>query len=980
MASSSVGLTSTGPIGLEQLNTSSYVWGVASGIGYATIQQAVDSVRTLYGAGEIVIIHGHTYGENIGAITGGNTEIILLDKRDGTDQRWTWNGTQYVPRDFTQLAGFVAEGMPTKTPASTIMGFDPTGDNGRGTGHLTVSANASQPMPALNISLQPENGDPLRTYMRCDMDAAENPRIQIPAAIEVYSDPAFPGKFNMWVGESVDFTGSKGMYIWAKPDEDAIDFQGETVTGTFDQTIRLNLLGGDVILGMNAAITEAGELSCEAANVAGNITAGAIHASDAVFETCEVDNSPVRTFANTADGPSQGMIWPEFGIPVSEGDHWRDPSIDPATLATYPAVGIAVSTGTAWTFSIDPATIPRLNMANVFTGLNTIASLHVTQAFQATMNNGSQPPVVSPSSGGFALGWNSRAGNGETDFINSNGGIGGGFNWYNVGGGTSIGPATPLSMSLDSSNKLHVTNGLQVAGNIGTIDVTTPGLVMGMRGDGLGSQLAFIDSGAANDRLWMIEGFGNAMQFSAFSDDQATKNVWMQVDRIGVVPTKITTIAPLSSASVFMATYNMGGGVTASSQGVTIGWNLSNANGETDFINAAGGGAGGFAWHNVSSNAVLTSAAVPEMKLDSTGALTIMPVAGGYHCGPLTPGGASAVGIDYNTALRIICCHPTDTAHCGQINLWGYSSDFSQSVLYLNTGDDASNGRFVSLNNSTLFTCGGGLLIGLRGTPTLTSNTHPNINSDGGSVIINPASGGGINFNWDRSGTVYFGNGSGGSVGSIDPAGNAHFNGSVTGGNINAVGFFSSGVTNTIGKLSMDSGGGTFNGNCVASGFYTSGAKAFRITHPLDDEKQLTHCCIEGPEIAVFYRGEAVTKDGVVAVTLPDYFEALTRKEGRTIQLTELYDDEKDPMFGNFLAAGRIVNGKFNVRTSSNVAVKLYWEVKAVRADISPLEVTTTKEKPIDPEPPTAASPKDTGADRDGTPEAREPKSKKVRA
>ena len=944
-------ITNTGPIGIEQINQTFYVWG--GGVGFDTIQAAVDFCRVYNaGIGEIQVIHGHPYGENIGAIAGGSIGIIIIDNRDGHDQRWNWNGTNFVPTYFMQLAGFVAEGSPQRLPASILMGFAPTGDNGRGTGNLTVTANPSEPMPALNISLNPQNGDPLRTFMRCDMDAAENPRIQIPAAIEVYSDPAFPGKFNMWVGESVDFTGSKGMYIWAKPDEDAIDFQGETVTGTFDQTIRLNLLGGDVILGMNAAITEAGELSCEAANVAGNITAGAIHASDAVFETCEVDNSPVRTFANTADGPSQGMIWPEFGIPVSEGDHWRDPSIDPATLATYPAVGIAVSTGTAWTFSIDPATIPRLNMANVFTGLNTIASLHVTQAFQATMNNGSQPPVVSPSSGGFALGWNSRAGNGETDFINSNGGIGGGFNWYNVGGGTSIGPATPLSMSLDSSNKLHVTNGLQVAGNIGTIDVTTPGLVMGMRGDGLGSQLAFIDSGAANDRLWMIEGFGSAMQFSAYSDDQATKNLWMQVDRTGVVPTQITTLAPFSSAGVFSATANIGLGTTAPSQGLAIGWNLSNANGETDFINSRGAAGGGFAWYNAAQNSALTTASAKSMWLDSGNNLhTASNIQAHAEFSYIEAGDVNNVsttaGNPYTRFVAVVS-GKNGTNYPGQFNFETVSSTNTSSVTdtlritHLSQGPDGYSPALWSVNRGAVMYCAANQLrIGPRQAAGGWTTGSPNISSDGASIlVINAAGGGSLYLNWDQgSGGVTFGNGAGTGAATIDAGGNAHFNGTIT-----------------------------------------AGSKSFRIPHPLDETKDLMHGSLEGPEFGVYYRGEAVTKDGVVAITLPDYFEALTRKEGRTIQLTELYDDEREPMFGNFIAAGRINDGKFNVRTTSKVAVKFYWEVKAVRRDIEPLEVKTKKrEIPRGPE--SQPSPADdAGADRDGTPETREPKSKKVRA
>ena len=149
-------------------------------------------------------------------------------------------------------------------------------------------------------------------------------------------------------------------------------------------------------------------------------------------------------------------------------------------------------------------------------------------------------------------------------------------------------------------------------------------------------------------------------------------------------------------------------------------------------------------------------------------------------------------------------------------------------------------------------------------------------------------------------------------------------------GNVNTNGgFFSASVTNTIGKLNMDAGGGTFNGNCVASGFYTSGAKAFRIEHPLDPEQMLTHACIEGPENAVFYRGEIVTVDGNAEVTLPDYFEELTFAEDRSVLLTQVASDGLFTEF-SMLMASRVVDGKFTIRTSLPEAT-VAWEVKAVR-------------------------------------------------
>jgi hypothetical protein len=112
------------------------------------------------------------------------------------------------------------------------------------------------------------------------------------------------------------------------------------------------------------------------------------------------------------------------------------------------------------------------------------------------------------------------------------------------------------------------------------------------------------------------------------------------------------------------------------------------------------------------------------------------------------------------------------------------------------------------------------------------------------------------------------------------------------------------------------------------------------------------HSSIEGPEIAVFYRGEGVTVDGKATVTLPDYFEALTRPEGRTVHLTQIIEDDSEGFA--FVAASRVTGGAFTVRSSVAVA-KFYWEVKAVRDGIALLEVIT--DKPDEPTPLPAPAP-----------------------
>lgn len=113
--------------------------------------------------------------------------------------------------------------------------------------------------------------------------------------------------------------------------------------------------------------------------------------------------------------------------------------------------------------------------------------------------------------------------------------------------------------------------------------------------------------------------------------------------------------------------------------------------------------------------------------------------------------------------------------------------------------------------------------------------------------------------------------------------------------------------------------------------------KHFRIEHPTKPDAYLVHACLEGPESSVYYRGRAQLSDGRAMIRLPEYFEALTRQEGRTVLLTPegrepfplSYERIED---GTFRVYGTVPNGAFS------------WEVKAVRADVEEVEVEVTKD------------------------------------
>jgi len=122
-------------------------------------------------------------------------------------------------------------------------------------------------------------------------------------------------------------------------------------------------------------------------------------------------------------------------------------------------------------------------------------------------------------------------------------------------------------------------------------------------------------------------------------------------------------------------------------------------------------------------------------------------------------------------------------------------------------------------------------------------------------------------------------------------------------------------------------------------GLWTNGTKSFVIDHPTKLGMKLVHSAIEGPENAVFYRGEDQLNNGKLEIYLPEYFEALVQKGNRTVLLTPKFEDENEAI--SQLAASSIENGKFIVRAieNNNPSQKFYWEVKAVRGDLPSLEV-----------------------------------------
>jgi len=113
----------------------------------------------------------------------------------------------------------------------------------------------------------------------------------------------------------------------------------------------------------------------------------------------------------------------------------------------------------------------------------------------------------------------------------------------------------------------------------------------------------------------------------------------------------------------------------------------------------------------------------------------------------------------------------------------------------------------------------------------------------------------------------------------------------------------------------------------ITGGLQVSGPKSFVMTHPTKPGYLLRHASTESPVNGVEYWGTSITDStGKAVVTLPAYFEALTKPDNRIVQLTA----QGAP---TSLAYDPIVAGAFTVRGVSGTPFS--WLVKAERASQS---------------------------------------------
>ncbi|WP_427174473.1 hypothetical protein [Arthrobacter sp. 92] len=136
------------------------------------------------------------------------------------------------------------------------------------------------------------------------------------------------------------------------------------------------------------------------------------------------------------------------------------------------------------------------------------------------------------------------------------------------------------------------------------------------------------------------------------------------------------------------------------------------------------------------------------------------------------------------------------------------------------------------------------------------------------------------------------------------------------------------GTNGSVNLVSHGTGSVALYGNTTVSGtFSATGTKAFVMPHPLDPAKTLMHASTESPVNGVEYWGTATTDaTGTATVTLPTYFEALTKPTGRAILLTP-----EGPTPAQ-LSYEPIAAGAFTVHGPAWQSFS--WLVKAVRQQI----------------------------------------------
>lgn len=672
----------------------------------------------------------------------------------------------------------------------------------------------------------------------------------------------------------------------------------------------------------------------------------------ASFATCNVANSPVRTFANSPDGGGTGgMIWPEFGVAVSNGSEWGT-SIDPAALAyvgtennfagTQTVDGAVVCTG--WRGPLDvSAPVVYLSCGSpdnpsrhpgvlfVLPSPNTDESAWAISAW---------PDDGSGSGPALAFGTEDDSGNMHSwMFVNRTGA---------TASNVTIRP--PVLFERGIVTYSATTSDQSVQATFDTIGPTPhPNLRMGCWNKGSNTLGGFQIDGYNSD-------LSRTITWLAGFDDVSGQHLWA------------AGVTEFYLGGQFRMQGNVNGNLAVQNGGIQLCWNLSAGAGEACIVNSYGaGGNGGVAFYNVKGNQTLTNADKPilwldpnqvahmygaqsslvfssAMVADASGNQPRLDLGINATSGSTWPG-SFAFGTS-NAQASSVAGHTLSLNHyTGETsvspavativsftrNLTTFHSSVKTAAIDLGSASYSNPNGVVNMTQMLLYggLPGNGNFVGFAQDGDALIAFQKTGNATGGLSIGGWGSNAGIRIDATGSTVSIYGNTGFGNDVSFSGS-SWHTDGGSTQVTISPQYFY---VNMTTGAAIMQ-----VNGSFVVYG----GGKNFAVPHPLDETKDLYHATLEGPENGVFYRGEVVLVDGAAEVILPDYFEPLTFLEDRSVLLTQVDDDKALAI----LAASRIVDGKFRIRSSVPDAT-VAWEVKAVRRiGVGHLVVTQRKHAP----------------------------------
>ncbi len=110
--------------------------------------------------------------------------------------------------------------------------------------------------------------------------------------------------------------------------------------------------------------------------------------------------------------------------------------------------------------------------------------------------------------------------------------------------------------------------------------------------------------------------------------------------------------------------------------------------------------------------------------------------------------------------------------------------------------------------------------------------------------------------------------------------------------------------------------------------------KNFQIPHPLKEDKDLVHSCLEGPEIGVYCRGRVKNK---TIIDLPDYWTGLVHEDSITVQLQPVGAHQD-------VIIKRIGQNQIHLQSKGGMPIDCFYHVYGERKDVDKLEIEVDRE------------------------------------